>query len=107
MFGHSSSNSRPDPELPAHGQLLIGDDRDGGAPLPFVLNPGERLEMGYMKVFWSTNPLQLDNLKQSSAFDKKPHEQDELRKWAKDDDEGEDWGVVLLTMVQHAPPLAT
>jgi hypothetical protein len=104
MFGHSSSNSRADPELPARGQLMIGDGGDGGQPLPFSLNPGEKLEMGYMKVFWSTDPLELDNLEQGSAFDIKLHRRGESRKVQKSTTTAvKDWGTILLTLVQRAP----
>ncbi|CAE6402029.1 unnamed protein product [Rhizoctonia solani] len=71
LFGHSASNGHGDPELPADGELIIGDGGDGGSPLKFTIPPTKKVEVGYLKVFWSTDPLELDNITQTSAFDLK------------------------------------
>jgi hypothetical protein len=78
---------------------LIGDDREGGMPIPFELYPGEKLDLGYLKVFWSADPLELDNLEQDSAFEMKPGRGD--RRPDISNLKG-DWGTVLVTMVQRA-----
>ncbi|KAG9119099.1 hypothetical protein FRC07_006059, partial [Ceratobasidium sp. 392] len=69
MFGHNKANGRSDPDVPKRGQRIIGDNADGGSLLSFALEPGQRLELGYIKVFWSTNPLELDDVAQGSPFD--------------------------------------
>ncbi|KAG8795633.1 hypothetical protein FRC12_011979 [Ceratobasidium sp. 428] len=69
MFGHSKANGRPDPDIPKRGQRIIGDEADGGSLLSFELGPGQELELGYIKVFWCTDPLELDDLVQDSPFE--------------------------------------
>ncbi|KAG9096139.1 hypothetical protein FRC07_010978, partial [Ceratobasidium sp. 392] len=70
IFGHTQSNNRQDPDLPAKGkQITIGDGSDGGAALVFKLGKGVNLDVGFFKVFWSTNPLQLSDMPQGSVFE--------------------------------------
>jgi hypothetical protein len=106
MFGHSQANGRADPELPMHGQFMIGDESDGGAPLSFVLGPGEELDVGFIKIFWSTDPLELDNVVQGSAFEASASE--ETRKVClKGGREAKEWGTVLVTLVQRGRMVPT
>jgi hypothetical protein len=101
MFGHSTSNCRADPDLLPYGEVMIGDGGEGGAPLKFTITPGNEIELGYIKVFWSTDPLELDNLEQESAFKMKQNVGS--RKVLKGG-VVRDWGSVVLTLVQRAPP---
>ncbi|CAE6447187.1 unnamed protein product [Rhizoctonia solani] len=68
MFGHNAGNGEVPPNITPRGQLLIGDGADGGSPLKFGISSSNEVELGYMKVFWSTEPLELDEMKQKSAF---------------------------------------
>ncbi|KAB5591938.1 hypothetical protein CTheo_4616 [Ceratobasidium theobromae] len=101
MFGHSTSNSRADPDLPARGEILIGDGGDGGAPFKFSVAPDSQVELAYIKVFWSTDPLELDNLEQRSAFELEPGYRS--RKVTRGG-VVKDWGSVVLKLVLRAPP---
>ncbi|KAG8697687.1 hypothetical protein FRC11_014920, partial [Ceratobasidium sp. 423] len=66
LIGPSASNSRTDTELPAQGYKIIG--RGLGGEITFKLEPDVTLELGYVKVFWSTDPLEL-NIGQPSPFE--------------------------------------
>ncbi|KAG8731338.1 hypothetical protein FRC11_004469, partial [Ceratobasidium sp. 423] len=100
LFGHSVSNDYGDPELPASGDLVIGDGGDGGPPLKFTIPPEKKVELGYLKVFWSTDPLELDDIVQPSAFSRsssrgvKPLAKGKSMK---------DWGTVCLALAQCSP----
>ncbi|QRW26006.1 ICE-like protease (caspase) p20 domain protein [Rhizoctonia solani] len=72
MFGQNVANGEGAPNLAPGGQLVIGDGADGGAPVKFNISSSGQVEVGYMKVFWSTEPLELDHVKQKSAFELKP-----------------------------------
>ncbi|CAE6381270.1 unnamed protein product [Rhizoctonia solani] len=100
LFGHSASNGCGDPELPAEGELIIGDGGDGGSPLKFTIPPSKKVEVGYLKAFWSTDPLELDSIAQTSAFDLKSSRG--VTKVAKDR-VMKDWGTTCLALVQHSP----
>lgn len=100
LFGFGTSNHRGDPELPASGELLVGDGGDGGSPLKFTVQSPRRTELGYLKAFWSTDPLELDDIVQPSAFNLKfgrgvrPVERGRVMK---------DWGTTCLALVQRSP----
>ncbi|KAG8706556.1 hypothetical protein FRC09_002353 [Ceratobasidium sp. 395] len=103
MFGHSRANGHPDPDIPAHGQLMIGDGSNSGALLSFGLAPGTELEMGFIKVFWSTDPLELDDVAQDSGFGFSTYgETSGRRVTLASRNAPKDWGTILLTMVQRA-----
>ncbi|KAG9105232.1 hypothetical protein FRC07_009469 [Ceratobasidium sp. 392] len=104
MFGHSQSNGRQDPEMSMHGQFMIGDQSDGGSPLSFALDQGDELDVGFIKVFWSTDPLDLSNMAQESAFEASVEEESEgARKVmvAKEARTVKEWGTILVTLVQR------
>ncbi|KAF8607151.1 hypothetical protein BDV93DRAFT_552894 [Ceratobasidium sp. AG-I] len=104
ISGYSCANGQQDHEIPAGGQFMVGDDRKGGSPIGFAVTPGAAFEVGFMKVFWSTDPLELDHLDpdlgcQSKLLDSimEPRVpfQDERRVV-------EDWGTVLVTLMYCA-----
>ncbi|KAG8706557.1 hypothetical protein FRC09_002354 [Ceratobasidium sp. 395] len=100
MFGHSQANGRQNPELPMRGQFLVGDGYDGGPPFPFGLGEGENIDVGFIKVFWSTDPFQLSSLTQESPFGAQAGvgARKVLTQQAKPVKE---WGTLLMTLVQH------
>ncbi|KAF8607165.1 hypothetical protein BDV93DRAFT_552908 [Ceratobasidium sp. AG-I] len=71
LSGYSYSSKKQDPEVPAHGQFTVGDNGKGGSPIQFRVRPGAAVEVGFMKLFWSTDPLELDRLQQDSVFEDK------------------------------------
>ncbi|CAE6387334.1 unnamed protein product [Rhizoctonia solani] len=96
MFGHNTAHGRATADIPARGQLLIGDGADGGTPVKFNLSPGNQIEMGYMKIFWSTEPLELDHIEQISAFKMKSGDRGA---GVCTDDTDSEWGTVCLPLV--------
>ncbi|KAG8688269.1 hypothetical protein FRC11_005757, partial [Ceratobasidium sp. 423] len=102
LMGPSASNARADSELPARGYTIIG--RELGSEITFTLEPDVRVELGYLKLFWSTDPLEL-NIDQSSPFEgsenselKTERELVSARHMFR-----KDWGIALLALVQRAP----
>ncbi|KAJ1301221.1 hypothetical protein OPQ81_003630 [Rhizoctonia solani] len=72
IFGHTIGNGKNTPDIVPGGEMLTGDGADGGSPTRFNVSEGQGVELGYMKAFWSTQPLELDYITQGSAFDMKP-----------------------------------
>ncbi|CAE6457555.1 unnamed protein product [Rhizoctonia solani] len=100
MFGHTVESVCV---IDARGTFIIGDNREGGRPLRFILDPGEKLDLGYVKVFWSTESLELEGLEQRPKFDRSSGKWSRLRGASRDIDERIEWGTALLTLVQHLP----
>ncbi|CAE6491742.1 unnamed protein product [Rhizoctonia solani] len=102
LMGPTASSARSDPELPARGYTIIG--RELGSEITFALQPDVKLELGYFKLFWSTDPLELE-IDQPSPFEEPEDSESE--------DPGrellsayhlfrKDWGTALLALVQRA-----
>ncbi|GAB1520212.1 hypothetical protein RhiTH_003285 [Rhizoctonia solani] len=99
MFGHAVGK---DAMIGAKGTFTIGDNAKGGAPLQFTLNPDEKLDLGYMKVFWSTKPLEIHGIGQRPVFNRKSRQWSRLRGCGHDLDDDIEWGTAFLTLVQHS-----
>ncbi|KAG8737057.1 hypothetical protein FRC10_008608 [Ceratobasidium sp. 414] len=97
MFGHSKANGRPDPDIPQRGRRVIGDEADGGASLSFGLSQGDKFELGFVKVFWSTDPLELDDVPQESPFESDDHRESRAPIMTR----SKRWGAELITLVQR------
>ncbi|CAE6493584.1 unnamed protein product [Rhizoctonia solani] len=102
LMGPSASNVRTDPELPARGYSIIG--RELGGEITFTLEPDVALELGYFKLFWSTEPLEL-NIGQSSPFEESEYSELEVERELISARHmfRKDWGIALLALVQRAP----
>lgn len=104
MFGSAVANGRADAEIPAQGYRLIGDESDGGASISFGLPEDQAIEVGFIKVFWSTEQLELDNLEQAGLDGPVPvpRPASSRKILAKKETILEDWGTLLATLVQRA-----
>ncbi|CAE6447569.1 unnamed protein product [Rhizoctonia solani] len=98
MFGHSVGPGTIAANIPPKGELLIGDGADGGAPIRFNMSSTGPMELGYMKVFWSTDPLELDHIEQKSAF--KLRHQDVRGSSVDENGCDSKWGTICLTLGQ-------
>ncbi|KAJ1301207.1 hypothetical protein OPQ81_003617 [Rhizoctonia solani] len=99
MFGYSVARGTEDAILPAGGKIVIGDGQDGGAPLKFTLSGTNKLELGYLKAFWCTSPLELSDLAQKSAFEMRPGTMGRAVGRAMSMPQ---WGTLSLTLVLKA-----
>ncbi|CAE6447172.1 unnamed protein product [Rhizoctonia solani] len=69
MFGHEVVNGEGAANIAPRGHLLIGGGADGGTPLRLKVSSSNNLELGYIKLFWSTEQLELEDIAQKSAFE--------------------------------------
>ncbi|QRV84737.1 ICE-like protease (caspase) p20 domain protein [Ceratobasidium sp. AG-Ba] len=90
------SNSRVDPELSARGTFMIGDGSNGGQELRFELQPSQDLELGFIRVFWSSEPLEMNDVEQDSAF--KGGARAPVLCYS---DNSPKWGATFFTLVQR------
>ena len=99
MLEHSVANGLTDAEIPAKGSHLIGDEGEGGASITFGLEEGQLMEVGFIKLFWSTAKLELDSLEQEGLSSRGN------RGFVianKNQSEAENWGTAVMTLVQRA-----
>ncbi|KAJ1301208.1 hypothetical protein OPQ81_003618 [Rhizoctonia solani] len=97
---HGSSGARTDAELPARGYSIIG--RELGEPIYLEIDPDVKVELGYIKLFWSTDPLEL-NIDQLSPFENPEESTEPYRKMVSAQHLfRRDWGVALLALIQRA-----
>jgi hypothetical protein len=106
IFAVGIANGQEDPAIPPRGFCMIGDESDGGARISFGLSEGQTTEVGFIKVFWSTEKLELDNLEQrlpalQSGMPIEPSRKVFLDKVG----DVKDWGTVVVTVVQRAEHL--
>ncbi|KZV67988.1 hypothetical protein PENSPDRAFT_754512 [Peniophora sp. CONT] len=58
-----------DPSLPKNGELTIGFGAGGGQPFKYYLHPDQKTDLGIIKIFLSTEPIDLSGILQKSPFD--------------------------------------
>lgn len=57
-----------DPTLVPSGTFTIGDGAGGGGPYTYFLREGQDIDVGFLKFFISTMPINLENIPQPSPF---------------------------------------
>jgi hypothetical protein len=82
--------------LPKNGGVLTIGYGSGGAPAQtFYLRPGQNLDVGFLKIFLSTKPVDLSSMSQSSPFER-TRSNDLLART----NEGT-WGTMLIPVLQR------
>jgi len=85
-----------DVPLPKNGGTLTIGYGTGGAPAQtFYLRTGQKLDVGFLKIFLSTVPVDLSTIPQSSPFER-TRSAEQLTKT-----EEEVWGTMLIPVLQH------
>ncbi|CAE6381282.1 unnamed protein product [Rhizoctonia solani] len=101
LLGKITSNRLTDPDLPRRSYVIIG--RDLGNEIYFMLESGVKMELGYFKLFWSTDSLDM-NIEQDSPFDRPIGSPNPGRELVSANHLfRRDWGTALLALVQRAP----
>ncbi|KDR74095.1 hypothetical protein GALMADRAFT_250859 [Galerina marginata CBS 339.88] len=77
------------------GTLTIGYGSGGSSPFSYFLREDQNLDVGFLKLFISTKPIDLSNIPQTSAFEKTRGEIDLSKK------SEEVWGTILLPVIQR------
>lgn len=86
-----------DAPLPKNGGVLTIGYGSGGAPAQtFYLRPGQNFDIGFLKIFLSTKPVDLSSIPQPTPFEK-TRSGDRLAK-----NEEEAWGTMLIPVLQRS-----
>lgn len=81
------------------GTLTIGYGSGGISPFSYFLRDHQNVDVGFLKLFISTKPIDLSIITQSSPFG------DTARNLSEDSKHtGETWGTILLPVIQRRYP---
>ncbi|PVF99210.1 hypothetical protein CPB86DRAFT_814161 [Serendipita vermifera] len=96
-FQSPSSGGRVDAPLRPKGSLSIGYGAGGATPFRYYLRDGTGIEVGFLKLFVATDPIDMSKIPQFSPFDRKNRG---IKQY-----EGKPngyWHTNLITVVQRA-----
>jgi hypothetical protein len=106
-YYETSSTARgytPGIPLPKDGGILTIGYGSGGAPAPtFHLRPGQNLEVGFLKIFLSTKPIDLSSIPQSSPFERTRA----TARWTPRKIDDEAWCTMLIPFLRRSSDLAS
>ncbi|KAH9477069.1 hypothetical protein JR316_0010985 [Psilocybe cubensis] len=81
------------------GSLTIGYGTGGAAPFSYYLRYPQKIDVGYLKLFLCTQPVDLSNISQFSPFENSRGPVDTLKTTVKT------WGTILVPVTQRRHPL--
>ncbi|KAF8970617.1 caspase domain-containing protein [Flammula alnicola] len=95
-----AANHIAEPPLPMNGgSLTIGYGAGGAAPFSYFLREGQDVDVGFMKVFLFSKPVDLSDVVQDTPFEEGRH-QTTRKKTLKPT-----WGTVTIPVIQRRYPL--
>jgi hypothetical protein len=97
----SDPNSKVDPSLQPKGSLPLGYGSSGAPPLKFTLREGQDVDVGFIKLFVSTEQMDLSTVNCKSPFENG-------RPLVKNNEDAKPpslWDTILLTVIlrKHGP----
>lgn len=92
-----STGAKAEPSLLGSGILPIGYGDGGGTPYTYYVRPGQDLDVGFLKLFISTEPVDLEGIQQPSPFDQGRGGTNEKRK------PRPIWDTLTIAVVQRRP----
>ncbi|KAI0032857.1 caspase domain-containing protein [Vararia minispora EC-137] len=96
-----SSGPGSEPTLPANRDLPIGYGDGGGVPHQYFLRQGQDVDVGFLKLFLSTRPVDLDNVPQKTPFEDMDKSRNQTRQ--KKRETVPTWDALTIAMVQRKP----
>jgi hypothetical protein len=84
-----------DPPLRPRGSLTIGYGSGGGAPFEYRLRDSQDVDVGFLRLFISTEPADLSGIEQLSPFEGVRESRRRNRS------PGGTWSIMLITVVQR------
>lgn len=94
-----AKGNKVDNSLPAHGSLTIGYGAGGGQPRQYWLRPGQEIDIGFLKLFVTTQWIDFTNIAQPSPFSDDGRAQSEVKISNKN---LALWDSILVTLVQRS-----
>ncbi|KAG7440921.1 uncharacterized protein BT62DRAFT_909433 [Guyanagaster necrorhizus] len=95
----SARDGAVDVSLPPGGSLTIGYGTSGTVPHTYTLRKGQDVDVGFLKLFFSTECIDLSGIIQKSPFD------DDRQSESKPVKRKPVWNSICVTLVQRAGPV--
>ena len=95
----SGDHSKLESPLKANGELCVGYGPWGRKPFSYELQNGQNLDVGFLKIYLSTRPVDLSGIQQQSAFLEKPRTATE---WHPELQGA--WDTILIPIIQRQTP---
>jgi hypothetical protein len=89
-----------DPPLPPYDSLTLGYGAGNSNPYNYVLRDGQNVDVGHLKLFLATEPIDFSSVPQLSPF-----KQDARAPVSPPMKAPLAWGTILLAIVQRREPL--
>ena len=90
-----ATGPRAEPSLPANGMLPIGYGDGGGRPYNYYLRKNQDLDVGFLRLFLSVQPIHFAGIAQQSPFEPRNRQTNlEVEPL---------WDAVTITVVQRKP----
>ncbi|KAF8970608.1 caspase domain-containing protein [Flammula alnicola] len=94
-----AANHVAEPPLPMNGgSLTIGYGAGGAAPFSYFLREGQDVDVGFMKVFLFSKPVDLSDVAQDTPFEEGRHQMTWKKKVKPT------WGTVTIPVIQRRYP---
>jgi hypothetical protein len=90
--GHSELES----PLKGNGELCVGYGSGGWKPFSYELQKGRNVDVGFLKIYLSTRPVDLSGIQQESAFEGEPRTPKE---WHPEPQDA--WDTILIPIIQR------
>ena len=91
-------HSRLESPLKGNGELCVGYGPGGWPPLAYEIRKGQDLDVGFLKIYLSTQPVDLSRIEQQSAF----LENRGATVWRPEPQDV--WDTILIPIIQRRNP---
>ena len=97
-------NNLVDSPLPAGRFLTVGYGTGGSVPFAFHLRDGKDIDVGFLKLFMTTSPIEFGSLEQPSPFQKNRSPLSKTDTIQKLRELSEDWATDVTAIIQRSRP---
>ena len=92
----SGVHSKLESPLKGNGELCVGYGSGGWKPFSYQLQKGQNLDIGFLKIYLSTRPVDISGIQQHSAFLGEPRTATE---WHPEPQDA--WDTILIPIIQR------
>jgi len=96
----SGEHNKLESPLKNQGELTVGYGPGGWAPFVYRLKNGRDLDVGFLKIYLSTQPVDLSGIQQGSAFSETRYGSP----WRSLNQPQELWGTIVIPIIQRRNP---
>ena len=95
----SGEHCKLESPLKSNGELCVGYGSGGWKPFSYELKQGQDLDVGFLKIYLSTQPVDLSGIQQESAYLGEPRTS---AVWHPEPQDA--WDTILIPIIQRSKP---